>query len=111
MAVPLYDSYLYLLPGWRADEDVLFARYLHNLGGIYDLMAVPEDPLPDRFAVYEWDGAGAPDGATAIHQRAIQDLAHDKNWVVLGERRCLRAYVADKVPDTVRTAYCAPPVT
>ncbi|HSJ53598.1 MAG TPA: hypothetical protein VLC52_07585, partial [Anaerolineae bacterium] len=95
VAVPLYDSYLYLVPGRPDNEDAMFARYLHNLSDIYDLMAVPEDPLPDWFAAYEWDGVGVPDGPTAIHQRTIQDLAHDKNWVALGERRYLRAYVAD----------------
>ena len=89
---PLYDSYLYLMPSRPADEDAMFARYLHNLGDIYDLMAVPDDPLPDWFGVYEWDGQEVP---TGIHRFTIRDLADEKNWVTLDGKRYLRAYVAD----------------
>jgi len=92
VAVPVYDSYLYLEPGQPADEDAMFTRYLHNLGDIYDLMVVPDDPLPDWFGVYEWDGRGIPVG---IHQATIRDLADERNWVTLDGKRYLRAYVAD----------------
>jgi len=54
----LYDSYLYLTPGQPADEDAMFGRYLHNLGDIYDLIAIPDDPLPAWFDVTQWGGQG-----------------------------------------------------
>ncbi len=92
VTVTVYDSYLYLAPGKPATEDAMFTRYLHNLGDIYDLMAVPDDHLPDWFGVYEWDGQGAPNG---IHKFTIRDLANEKNWVTLDSKRYLRAYVAD----------------
>ena len=88
----IYDSYLYLTPGQPADEDAMFGRYLHNLGDIYDLIAVPDDPLPAWFDVAQWDGQGAPDG---IHLGTIRDLADEQNWVTLDGKRYLRAYVAD----------------
>ncbi|MBC7252258.1 MAG: hypothetical protein H5T62_18520, partial [Anaerolineae bacterium] len=91
-AVPLYDSYLYLMPGEPPDEDAMFARYLHNLGDIYDLMAVPDDPLPDWFGLETWDGQGLPAG---IHQATLRDLGNDEVWVSVGGKRYLRAYVAD----------------
>jgi hypothetical protein len=94
-ATPVYDSYLYLVPGRPAGEPEMFARYLHNLGDIYDLMAVPEDPLADWFGFYAWDGRGIPDGPLAIHRRTLQDLEHEKNWVTIAGKRYLRAYVAD----------------
>ena len=91
----VYDSYLYLEPGQPASEDAMFTRYLHNLGDIYDLMAVPDDPLPDWFGAYEWDGQGIPGKGVGIHQLGIRDLANEKNWVTLDGKRYLRAYVAD----------------
>ena len=56
----VYDSYLYLTPGQPADEDAMFGRYLHNLGDIYDLIAVPDDPLPD---LVRCQPMGRPGGA------------------------------------------------
>ncbi|NOY09245.1 MAG: hypothetical protein GXP33_10445 [Spirochaetes bacterium] len=91
-ATAVYDSYLYLSPGEPADEDAMFIRYLHNLGDIYDLMAVPEDPLPDWFGMHKWNGTGAPDG---IQQLTMRDLARAENWVTLNGRRYLRSYVSD----------------
>jgi hypothetical protein len=88
----VYDSYLYLTPGQPADEDAMFGRYLHNLGDIYDLIAVPDDPLPAWFDVTQWDGQGAPGG---IHLGTIRDLADEQNWVTLDGQRYLRAYTAD----------------
>jgi hypothetical protein len=88
----VYDSYLYLTPGQPADEDAMFGLYLHNLGDIYDLIAIPDDPLPAWFDVAHWDGQGAPDG---IHRGTIRDLADEQNWVTLEDKRYLRAYVAD----------------
>ena len=94
-ATAVYDSYLYLEPGQPAGEDAMFSRYLHNLGDIYDLMAVPDDHLPDWFGAYEWDGQGVPEQGISIHQLTIRDLANEKNWVTLDGKRYLRAYVAD----------------
>lgn len=91
-AVTLYDSYLYLEPGQPADEDAMFTRYLHNLGDIYDLMAVPNDPLPDWFAFYEPAGIETTGG---IDDQTIASLADEQNWVTLDGKRYLRAYVAD----------------
>ncbi len=88
----VYDSYLYLTPGQPANEDAMFSRYLHNLGDIYDLIAIPNDPLPAWFDVTQWDGQGAPDG---IHLETIHDLTDEQNWVTLNGKRYLRAYVAD----------------
>jgi len=88
----VYDSYLYLTPGKPADEDDMFSRYLHNLGDIYDLIAVPDDPLPAWFEVAQWDGQGAPGG---IHLGTIRDLADERIWVTLDGKRYLRAYVSD----------------
>jgi hypothetical protein len=93
-AVPLYDSYLYLLPGEPSDEDATFTRYLHNLGDVYDLMAVPDDPLFDWFSHYgHLDEADA--STPGIQQLTIRDLANEQNWVTLNGKRYLRAYVAD----------------
>lgn len=97
--VTLYDSYLYLSPGRPADEDEIFRRYLHNLGDIYDLIAVPDPILPDWFGLYEWEGQGIPGAApgadTGIHQLSITDLAEPDNWVTYEGQRYLRAYVSD----------------
>ncbi len=92
VVVAMYDSYLYLTPGQPADEDAMFGRYLHNLGDIYDLIAIPNDPLPAWFDVTNWDGQGVPDG---IHLGTIHDLADEQNWVTLDGKRYLRAYVSD----------------
>jgi hypothetical protein len=94
-AVAVYDSYLYLQPGEPSSEVEMFRRYLSSLGDIYDLMAVPEDPLADWFGFYEWDGQGVPGGELAIHQGTIRDLADEQNWVEIEGERYLRAYVAD----------------
>jgi hypothetical protein len=94
-AVTVYDSYLYLHPGEPTGEAEMFGRYLASLGDIYDLMAVPEDPLADWFGFYEWDGEGVPEGEFAIHQGTIRDLADEQNWVEIEGKRYLRAYVAD----------------
>jgi hypothetical protein len=91
-AVTLYDSYLYLSPGRPADEDEMFTRYLHNLGDIYDLIAVPEDPLPPWFTEPDWDGTGIPVG---IHTETIQEFNNPEHWVSHEEKRYLRAYVSD----------------
>jgi hypothetical protein len=93
--VTLYDSYLYLLPGRPEDEDEIFTRYLHNLGDIYDLIAVPGPILPDWFGLYEWNGQGIPGATTGIHRLTITDLAEPSNWVTYEEQRYLRAYVSD----------------
>ena len=92
VAVAVYDSYLYLMPGQPAGEDAMFTRYLQELGDIYDLIAIPDDPLPAWFDVTHWDGQGAPDG---IQVGTIRDLAGEENWVTLAGKRYLRAYVAD----------------
>jgi hypothetical protein len=94
-AVTLYDSYLYLSPGRPADENEIFTRYLHNLGDIYDLIAVPGPSLPDWFGLYDWEGQGIPGAATGIHQLSITDLAGPDNWVTYEGQRYLRAYVSD----------------
>ncbi len=88
----IYDSYLYLTPSKPTNEDAMFSLYLHNLGDIYDLIAVPNDPLPAWFDLTNWDGQGTPDG---IHIGTIRDLADEQNWVILDGKPYLRAYVAD----------------
>jgi hypothetical protein len=94
VAAPLYDSYLYLIPGEPLDENDLFARYLHNLSDIYDLMAVPEDHLVGWLFPY-----GIPEGALnpppAVQDLTLRDLTSEKNWVSLDGKRYLRAYVGD----------------
>ncbi len=95
VTIPVYDSYLYLLPGEPNDENAIFSRYLHNLSDIYDLIAVPDDPLTDWFGFYEWNGVGVPGGPTAIHKATIRDLIEEKNWVTIDGKRYLRAYVSD----------------
>ena len=95
VTVPIYDSYLYLVPGEPDDEADMYMRYLHNLGDIYDLMVVPDDPLPDWFGISEWDGVDVPGGATAIHKATILDLTQKINWVTIEGKRYLRAYVSD----------------
>ena len=99
VTIPLYDSYLYLMPGQPEDEDAMFTRYLHNLGDIYDLIAVPEDPLPDWFLPYtnesDLPGKLETEHIQSIQEHTILDLAADKNWVTLANQKYLRAYVAD----------------
>jgi hypothetical protein len=92
VGVAIYDSYLYLEPGEPADEDAMFTRYLYNLGDIYDLMAVPDDPLVDWFAFYEPEGIETSGG---IDAQTIASLADEQNWVTLDGKWYLRAYVAD----------------
>ena len=76
----LYDGYLYLTPG-EPDGEALFARYLHNLGDIYDLLHQPgNETLPD------W---------RALAEKTIADLSDERVWVELGGKRYLRAYVGD----------------
>ena len=103
VAMAVYDSHLYLEPGQPAGEDAMFSRYLHNLGDVYDLIAVPDDPLPDWFGAYTWDGQGSPgdpfDSAQGkgigIQQLTLRDLTDERNWVALAGKRYLRAYLAD----------------
>jgi hypothetical protein len=94
ITAPLYDSYLYLIPGDPLNEDDMFARYLHNLSDIYDLMAVPEDHLFGWLLPY-----GIPEGALkpapAIQDLTLRDLKSEENWVSLDGKRYLRAYVSD----------------
>jgi hypothetical protein len=94
IVAPLYDSYLYLIPGDPLNEDDMFARYLHNLSDIYDLMAVPEDHLFGWLLPY-----GIPEGALkpapAIQDLTLRDLKSEENWVSLDGKRYLRAYVSD----------------
>ncbi len=96
VTAPLYDSYLYLMPGQPVNEDAMFTRYLHNLGDIYDLMAVPEDPLYDWFSLYTSpDDAQDSPFSTGIQNATLRDLENEKNWVTLDGKSYLRAYVAD----------------
>ena len=85
----LYDSYLYLTPGEPDCETEMFARYLHNLGDVYDLLHKPANViLPD------W---------RALAEKTIADLADERAWVEpctepsrsMGGKRYLRAYVGD----------------
>ena len=77
----LYDGYLYLAPGEADDEAEMFARYLRNLGDVYDLLHKPVNgTLPD------W---------RALAEKTIADLADERAWVELGGKRYLRAYVGD----------------
>ncbi|HET6443503.1 MAG TPA: hypothetical protein VFI27_02895 [candidate division Zixibacteria bacterium] len=94
-AVAIYDSYLYLEPGRPPDEAVMFNRYLANLGDIYDLIAVPDNPLPDWFGFSEWDGKGVPGDGQGIHSQTLADLAEPANWVEHDGQRYVRAYVSD----------------
>ena len=79
-AVPIYDSYVYLAPGEPADEVAMFRRYLDQASDIYDLIAVPEDPLPD------WADLG---------RRTLADLQDPDTWIELDGQRYWRAYVGD----------------
>ena len=77
----LYDGYLYLAPGEADDEAEMFARYLRNLGDVYDLLHKPVNgTLPD------W---------RALAEKTIADLADERAWVELEGKRYLRAYVGD----------------
>jgi len=77
----LCDSYLYLTPGEPESEGEMFARYLHNLGDVYDLFHKPvNETLPD------W---------RALAEKTIADLADERAWVELGGKRYLRAYLGD----------------
>ena len=77
----LCDSYLYLTPGEPEDEAEMFARYLHNLGDVYDLFLKPvNETLPD------W---------RALAAKTIADLADERAWVEMGGKRYLRAYLGD----------------
>lgn len=78
--VPIYDSYVYLAPGEPDDEAAMFRRYLDQVSAIYDLIAVPEDPLPD------W---------TDLGRRTLADLEDPGAWVELDGQRYWRAYVGD----------------
>ena len=79
-AMPIYDSYVYLAPGEPDDEVAMFRRYLDQVSAIYDLIAVPEDPLPD------WADLG---------RRTLADLEDPDTWVELDGQRYWRAYVGD----------------
>ncbi len=79
-ALAIYDSYVYLAPGEPDDEVAMFRRYLDQASAIYDLIAVPEDPLPD------WADLG---------RRTLADLEDPDTWVELDGRRYWRAYVGD----------------
>ncbi len=85
----LYDGYLYLMPGEPDSEAEMFARYLRNLGDIYDLLHQPvNEALPD------W---------RALAEKTIADLTDERVWVEpctepsrsMGGKRYLRAYVGD----------------
>lgn len=85
----LYDSYLYLTPGKPDGEAGMFARYLRDLGDVYDLLHKPvngpvlskvEGTLPD------W---------RALAEKTIADLSDERVWVTLESKRYLRAYVDD----------------
>ena len=77
----LCDSYLYLTPGEPEDEAEMFARYLRNLGDVYDLFHKPvNETLPD------W---------RSLAEKTIIDLADERAWVELGGKRYLRAYLGD----------------
>ena len=91
----VYDSYLYLAPGKPSSEDAMFSRYLHNLGDIYDLIAVPDDHLFGWFLTYAYLEGVPDDPFQGVQQLTIRDLANEKNWVTLDGKRYLRAYVAD----------------
>ncbi|MFW9894159.1 MAG: hypothetical protein ACFFFO_18285, partial [Candidatus Thorarchaeota archaeon] len=91
----LYDSFLYLVPGQPTDEDAMFTRYLHNLGDIYDLMAVPDDHLFGWFLTYAYLDGVPDDPFYGAQELTIRDLADERNWVTLNGKRYLRAYVAD----------------
>jgi hypothetical protein len=94
-ATTVYDSYLYLAPGKPSSEDAMFSRYLHNLGDIYDLIAVPDDHLFGWFLTYASLERESDDPFLGVQQLTIRDLANEKNWVTLDGKRYLRAYVAD----------------
>jgi hypothetical protein len=94
-ATAVYDSYLYLEPGQPASEDAMFSRYLHNLGDVYDLMAVPDDHLFGWFLTYAHLGGAPDDPFHGVQELTIRDLADERNWVALDGKRYLRAYVAD----------------
>jgi hypothetical protein len=78
--VPVYDSYVFLAPGEPDGEVAMFRRYLDQVGSIYDLIAVPEDPLPD------WADLG---------RRTLADLEDPDTWLELDDQRYWRAYVGD----------------
>jgi hypothetical protein len=79
-AVAVYDSYLYVAPGEPDGESAMFRRYLNQVGAIYDLIAVPEDPLPD------WAELG---------RRSLVDLEDPDAWLEFAGQRYWRAYVGD----------------
>jgi hypothetical protein len=77
----IYDSYLYLTPGEPDSEVELFARYLRHLGDVYDLLYQPvNNALPN------W---------RTLAEKTIADLADERAWVELGDKRYLRAYAGD----------------
>ena len=78
--LPLYDGYLYLAAGAPADEESMFLRYLQQVADIYDLVAHPNDGLPD------WQD---------LARRSLADLQDPDTWVELDNQRYWRAYVSD----------------
>lgn len=84
------------MPGQPADEDEMFARYLHNLGDIYDLISIPDEQsliwfLPRAIS----DSDSSDPFLPSLQDFTIRDLADENNWVTLNDKRYLRAYVAD----------------
>jgi len=105
----LYDSYLYLTPGEPEGEVEMFARYLRNLGDVYDLLHKPVNepvlsPLslgpvlgPYRTKCQRTRGKveGTLPDWRALAEKTIADLADERVWVDLEGKRYLRAYVGD----------------
>jgi hypothetical protein len=79
-ATAIYDSYIYVAPGEPDGELAMFRRFLDQVSAIYDLIAVPEDPLPD------WADLG---------RRTLADLEDPDTWLELDGQRYWRAYVGD----------------
>jgi hypothetical protein len=79
-AMPIYDSYIYVAPGEPDGELAMFRRFLDQASAIYDLIAIPEDPLPD------WADLG---------RRTLADLQDPDTWIELDGQRYWRAYIGD----------------
>lgn len=82
-SIVVSDGYLVLSPGRSADEPAMALCFLERLASVYGRIGRPETRLVD------WKG---------LARRTLADLPDPRNWVQIGGRPFLRAYVNDDRP-------------